>query len=151
MLNRSPRAKLALLTTVGLVAMGTATVSAAPAPRGHAAAFGDQPPVVSKLKVAPLKFKALASGGATTLKGGGKVSFSMSDAGHVIVSYRRATAKGYVAVKGSFEFIGVYRENSVRISGRILNAKLTPGRYRIIVKPTADGSKAAYAPFTIVK
>ena len=151
MLTRSRRAKLALLTTVGLAVTGAATGTAAPAPRGHAAAFGDQPPVVSKLQIAPLKFKALASGGATTLKGGAKVSFSMTDAGHVLVSYRRATAKGYLAVKGSFEFIGVYRENSVRITGRILNAKLAPGRYRIIVKPTADGSKAAYAPFTIAR
>ncbi len=115
------------------------------------AAFGDTPPAVSKMKIAPASFRAVAKGGPVTTKGGAKVSFTLSDGGRMTVSYRRATASGYKSVPGTFTFIGSFGENEVHISGRILKAALKPGRYRVVVKPEADGARAAYAAFRVLK
>lgn len=127
------------------------SLAAAPSQAARIAAFGDTPPVVSKLKVRPASFKALTKGEAVTAKGGALVSFSLTDGVRLTVSYRRATKTGYAAVPGSFIFIGVFGENSIRISGRIAKAALKPGRYRVVLKPAADGAKSAFAPFTIVR
>ena len=126
-------------------------IAAAPAGAARIAAFGDTPPAVTKLKVRPVSFKAVAKGGPVTAKGGAKVSFTLSDGGNMTISYRRATPSGYKAVPGSFTFIGAFGENELRISGRILNAALKPGRYRIVVKPVADGARSAFAPFKIIR
>ena len=140
MLSRS-RALLAALVVLAVV------LPAAPS----LGAFGDTPPAVSKLKVAPSSFRALATGGPVTKKGGATVSFTLSDGGSMTVSYRRATASGYKSVPGSFTFIGTSAQNEIQISGRMLKATLKPGRYRVVIKPEVDGARAAFAAFRIVK
>jgi hypothetical protein len=139
------------LAPLALVALTAGAVAAAPAPAARIAAFGDTPPVVTKLKVKPAKFKALAKGGPVTTKGGALVTFKLSDAGNMTVSFRRATKTGYKAVPGGFTYVGTFDENEVRISGRVGKAALKVGRYRILIKPVAEGSHSAFAPFTITK
>lgn len=139
------------LAPLALVALAAGAVAAAPAPAARIAAFGDAPPVVTKLKITPARFKALAKGGPVTAKGGALVTFKLSDAGNMTVSFRRATKTGYKAVPGGFTYVGTFDQNEIRISGRAGKAALTPGRYRILIKPVAEGSHSAYAPFKIFK
>lgn len=134
-----------------LVALATGAIASVALAAPSLAAFGDTPPAVSKLKVKPAKFKAVAKGGPVTTKGGAKVSFTLSDGGNMTISYRRYSKSGYKAVPGTFTFIGAFGENDLRISGRILGAALKPGRYRVVVKPVADGGRSVFAPFTIIK
>ena len=142
------RFRFARITVAAALATG---IAAAPAGAARIAAFGDTPPAVSKLKVTPAKFKAVAKGGPVTTRGGAKVSFTLSDGGNMTISYRRYSKSGYKAVPGSFTFIGAFAENDLRISGRILGAALKPGRYRVVVKPVAEGARSVFAPFTIIK
>ena len=140
------RITLAALTAALLAAI----VLAAPS----LGAFGDTPPVVTKLKVKPSAFKALAKGGAVATKGGAVVSFTLSDHSTLKVTYRKATQTGYKAVPGAFQFIGLPGDNDFRISGRAGMTKLkalAPGRYRVVLTPVASGGRSAYAPFKIVR
>ncbi len=132
------------------VALLAAIIVAAPS----LGAFGDTPPVLTKVKIKPTSFKALAKGSQVTARGGARVTFTLSDHATLKVSYRRATASGYKAVPGSFSFIGIPGANDLRISGRIGTKKLAPlapGRYRIVLAPVASGARSGFAPFTIVK
>lgn len=138
-------------TAVLAAAIVVTAVGAAPAGAARIAAFGDVPPLITKLKVTPKSFKALKTGGPVAAKGGARVTFRLSDGATVGVTYRRATKTGYKAVPGSFTYLTASGDNEMRISGRIGKAALKPGRYRIVLKPVADGAKSAYAAFTIVK
>ena len=132
------------------VALLAAIVVAAPS----LAAFGDTPPVLTKVKIKPASFKALSKGSQVTVKGGGLVSFTLSDHATLRISYKRATSSGYKVVPGTFNFIGIPGVNEVRVSGRIGTTKLAPlaaGRYRIVLTPVASGARSAYAALKIVK
>ena len=144
---RSFPAAAAIVAAVALVAVPGAALGA----------FGDAPPVVSKVKVSPSKFRALKSGSEIAPKGGAVVTFNLSDGGLMTVSFRHATAKGYKPVPGSFTYIGAYGENEMRIAGRVKSKAgkppiaLKPGRYRVVIKPEASGSRSAFGSFTILK
>jgi hypothetical protein len=142
--------RLRTILSALVVALLAATVVVAPS----LAAFGDTPPVLTKVKIKPTSFKALAKGSQVTAKGGARVTFSLSDHATLKVSYRRATKSGYKVVPGSFSFIGIPGVNDLRVSGRIGTTKLAPlppGRYRIVLAPVASGARSAYAAFKIIK
>ena len=137
-----------------LAALAAALLAAIIVAAPSLAAFGDTPPVLTKVRIKPTSFKALAKGSQVTAKGGARVTFTMSDHATLKVSYRKATQSGYKVVPGSFSFIGIPGVNELRVSGRIGTKKLAPlapGRYRIVLAPVASGARSAYAPFTIVK
>lgn len=142
--------KLRASSPVLLAAVAAAAIAPVPAHAARIAAFGDAPPLITKAKVTPKSFKALKSGGPVARKGGARVTFVLSDGATVDVSYRRATKTGYRAVPGSFSYLTASGANEIRISGRIGKAALKPGRYRIVLKPVADGARSAFAAFTIV-
>jgi hypothetical protein len=116
------------------------------------------------LALKPTSFRAAASGPSVP-KGkaagaGTAVSFTLAAAASVRFTVERADAgkagkKGSKAtLPGSFTRAGGKGKNTFRFSGRLSNAKLAPGKYRLVAVATVGGGKpeaAVTAPFTIVK
>lgn len=139
----------AILATLA-VAVTAAIAVAAPS----LGAFGDTPPVVTKVKIKPATFKALRTGSQVATKGGALLTFTLSDHVTLRISYKRQTSSGYKVVPGTFSFIGIPGSNDVRVSGRIGTTKLAPlapGRYRIVLTPVASGARSAYTALRIIK
>lgn len=130
-------------------------------------------PSLSKLGLSPSSFKAKASGGSVTTKGGTKVSFTLSEAATVKFTVQRRTTgrrsgskcvkptkknrskkrcTRYVNVSGSITRAGVAGANSFRFSGRLRNKKLAVGRYRlngVATDAAKNASKTIRKTFTV--
>ena len=147
---------MALITRHSLIrgALGCALlliIAVMPASAAHIAAFGDAPPVITKLSVKPQAFKALTKGGSTTLKGGALVRFDLDISNDVQITFKRAVGKKYVVVPGQIKTVAINGSNEVRISGRLAGVTLKPGLYRLIARPIADNAKSAFRGFHIIK
>jgi hypothetical protein len=117
------------------------------------------------LALKPASFRAAASGPsvpASAKAGGGTVvTFTLGDAASVRFTVERSDEgsgkkKGtkWTALKGSFTRAGTKGKNSFKFSGRLSNAKLAPGKYRLAATATVAGGKpgdAVTASFTIQK
>jgi hypothetical protein len=129
-------------------------------------------PDIKDLKVTPVAFKALATGGPVVLSGGALVSYEIADSVDVRFTVKQektgkrsggkcvagkpkskpATCTRTVDVPGGFTIVGIPGMNEFRFSGRISDKKLAPGRYRLVGK-SAEGTAArsSYTRFKIVK
>jgi hypothetical protein len=114
----------------------------------------------------------------TTRKTGAKVSYTLNEPAAVRFTVQqtqpgRKTGKGkkarcvpqtkknrkakkctrVVTLRGSFAQNGKAGANSFRFTGRLAGKKLPPGRYTLVVTPTANGKtgRAVSTPFRIIK
>ena len=128
-------------------------------------------PDVTKLQVAPVKFKALATGNSVVLTGGALVSFNIIDGAYVdfavkaekagkrvggtCVVGKAKTKKGAcvrtVAIPGGFKLIGISGDNEFNFSGRVGDTTLAPGAYRLIAKAEGTAARSSFVSFKITK
>lgn len=139
------------LTRFGLGFALLLIVAVMPASAAYIAAFGDAPPVITNLSIKPRAFKALATGDSTTLKGGALVRFDLDISADVMITFKRAVGKKYVAVPGQIKTVAINGANVVRISGRLGGVALKLGLYRLVARPIADNAKSAFRGFHIIK
>ncbi len=132
-------------------------------------------PVLSGLALRPARFRAAARGGSVVKRGGGRISFRLSEPASVrftaerVVPGRRSGARcvavrpanrsakpclRYVKVLGGFTKAGAKGAGSLRFSGRLRSRKLAAGRYRLRAVATdaaRNASRAQVAGFTILR
>jgi hypothetical protein len=128
-------------------------------------------PDVTKLAVRPKAFKALPSGGPVAAKGGALITFTLLTGANVdfrvsalkpgkrgatgCVPGTPKTAKQRctrsIRIPGGFKLIAIPGDNELRFSGRIGNAALKPGSYRLIAKAEGQAARSFSTTFKIVK
>ena len=141
-----------------------------PSPAAAHADHAGHRPKVSKLKLSRSTFRKgskLPKASARTVKTGTTISFSLSEASKVKLSFesikkgrkvgkrcRKPTAKNrkrkackrYVKVKTAVSLTGKAGANKVAFQGRLTRRKsLKPGRYRLTVTATGASGKASKA------
>jgi IPT/TIG domain-containing protein len=157
------------VTTLGGSAKATfAYPSPAPPPAADTTA-----PVLSTLALAPKKFRAANIGGSVAVAVGGRVRYSVSEAGTVTFTVQRLVsghrrggrcrAGGHTGrrctvvqtIKGSFgRTRAAAGQDQFRFTARVGGRSLKPGRYRLTAKArdaAGNASTASTATFTIVK
>jgi hypothetical protein len=164
----SPATVLSMISRNSLLAAGVLAAALVPVSAASAAKVA---PDVTKLKVTPVKFKALATGNSVVLSGGALVTFNIIDGAYVdfavkaekpgkrvggkCVVGKAKTKKGAcvrtVAVPGGFKLIGISGDNEFNFSGRIGDKTLAPGSYRLIAKAEGTAARSSYARFKITK
>ena len=128
-------------------------------------------PDVEQLKFKPAAFKALATGPSVVAEKGSLVTFRLDNAAKVTFTFRKVTsgrregrkcrpgkakskAKRCEIVKtipGQMILIGISGDNEFRFSGRIDNAALKPGTYRLVGKAEGTAARSAFTTFKIIK
>jgi hypothetical protein len=115
---------------------------------------------VSAIAISPASFSAAPRGPSALAsakhRSGARVTYTLDEAAEVTFTVIRLPskrgAKRQVALPGAFTRPGVAGANSFRFSGRLAGRRLTPGRYRLLVTPSAGGKagQGAAASFRIV-
>jgi Glycosyl hydrolase family 26 len=113
-------------------------------------------PRLSAFALAPRSFRAARSGPSLLTRGrlGTQVSYTLSARAAVAFTVERvASGRRSLPVRGIFKRAGRKGANNFRFSGRIANRTLTPGNYRLIARPTANGrtGKAQSVSFRILR
>jgi hypothetical protein len=133
------------------------------------------PPLLRGHKLSPNRFRALARGGAVATRGGGRISYRLSEPASVVFGVQRVIAgrrvggrclaarasnrsarrcDRYRDVTGNFRQAGATGRNTLRFSGRLRKRALAAGRYRLaaIAGDAADNrSNVQVVRFTIVR
>jgi hypothetical protein len=155
----------------------TASPSSAPGPAQLAVSAADavSPPVIGKLSITPLIFRAASTGASVAISAGARVSYMLSqaasttftvlrvrrgrrDPGGTCRRYTRHSRSGYhcelyLNVPGSFERPGQAGMNGFRFTGRLHGHTLRPGHYLLSAhphNPHGVTGRSASARFTIV-
>jgi hypothetical protein len=141
---------------------------------GAAAASAQIPqvaPDVEKLTFKPPAFKALKSGSSVVVSGGSLVTFRLDNAARVTFTFRKVTSGRRIGGKcrpgtakskrkrceivttipGQLLFVGISGDNEFRFSGRLENAALKPGTYRLVGKADGTAARSSYTTFKIIK
>ena len=128
-------------------------------------------PDVEQIRFTPPAFKPLSSGSSVVTKGGTLVRFRLDNAARVTFTFRKVTAGKRVSgsckpgkaktkrkrceivttIPGSIFFIGISGANEFRFSGRLENATLKPGTYRLVGKAEGTAARSSFASFKIIK
>ena len=132
-------------------------------------------PRISRLRVAPARFRAAARGPRSGARVGSRIRFRLSEPARVRFRVERATrgrrVRGrcrretarnrtrrrctrYVRLRGSFTRRGREGANSLRFRGRLRGRKLRRGRYRLAARatdPSGNRSATRRARFRIVR
>ena len=128
-------------------------------------------PDVRNLEVKPASFKALATGGPVSLKGGGLVAFDLRDGAQVTFTFRSVksgrreggkckpgTAKSVKKrceilgpVPGTMLYVAFSGHNEFRFSGRLDTGQLKPGSYRLVAKAAGTAARSSFTTFKIIK
>jgi hypothetical protein len=109
-------------------------------------------PVVSRLRVTPKSFPALAGRRASVARRGGvRISYAVSEAGTARFTIRRLGSR--IKLPGSFRYGAIRGRNELRFTGHLAGRALAPGRYILIVRVvdlTGDRSRAKRTRFRIL-
>lgn len=154
-----------LLALAAAVAASGAFASASPAQMQQVA------PDVKNLKLTPVAFKPLASGGPVIVKGGALVAFDLRDGAQVTFTFRsvsygkkaggsckpgKARTKTkrceiLTVVPGSMLYVAFSGHNEFRFSGRPDSQPLRPGTYRLVGKASGTAARSSSVVFKILK
>ena len=128
-------------------------------------------PDVEQMTFKPVAFKALTSGPSVVTSGGALVTFHLDNAARVTFTFRKVTTGRRVGGKcrpgkaksktkrcqlvttipGQLLFVGISGDNEFRFSGRVENAALKPGTYRLVGKADGTAARSSYTTFKIIK
>jgi hypothetical protein len=98
------------------------------------------------LKVRPRAFRAPRRGKPIVKRGGAKVTYRLDRATTVVFTVERRAGSRWRRVPGSFRHAGKAGANGLRISGRVANKRLRPGRHRLVATPQGGAPvRAAFA------
>jgi hypothetical protein len=128
-------------------------------------------PDVEQLTFKPAAFKALATGPSVVVTGGSLVTFHLDNGARVTFTVRRVTNGRRVGGKcrpgkakskakrcqiitkipGQMVLVGISGDNEFRFSGRLENAALKVGTYRLLGKAEGLAARSNYTTFKIIK
>jgi hypothetical protein len=156
------------MARISLLIAVTALLCAALVPVVRAATVA---PDVKNLAITPKAFKAQKDGGPVAIKGGGLVEFDLRDGARITFTFRtvkighreggKCKPGKPKSVKKQCEILGpqpgtmLYEafsgHNEFRFSGKVDNAVLAPGTYRLFAKAAGTAPRSSSAPFKIIR
>ncbi len=151
-----------------LLAMAAATLLAAPTAAAQSTRVA---PDVEKLRVTPIKVRALSSGSPVVTSGGSLVRFRLKDGAQVRFTFRkvkygrrsggkcrpgkaksrRARCERLTKVPGGFTLVGISADNEFRFAGRVGNKTLSDGTYRMFARAEGRAARSSSALFKVVR